>query len=78
MTDEEIDQMLLAQVSTEWRKAARVIGSAMSDIKIRVYGFDDEYLTAKLKSLKKRGLIESQGDISHIGYSEVRLLWARP
>jgi len=78
MTDEEIDQILLAHVSTDWRKAARVIGNAMSDIKIRVDGFDDDYLTAKLKSLKERGLIESFGDLTHIGYSEVRLPLARP
>ena len=78
MTDEEIDQILLAHVSTDWRKAARVIGRAMSDIKSSGDGFDDDYLTAKLKSLKERGLIESIGDLSHIGYSEVRLPLAGP
>ena len=58
------DRILLAQVSTEWRKAARVVGDAMSHIDNRPNGIDDSFPAVKLKSLKERDRIESFGDLS--------------
>jgi hypothetical protein len=68
------DQQLLSCVSHRWLKSARIIGDAL----YKFWGEGRhqtgvEVLAARLRSLVEAGLLESQGDLSRIRYSEVRL-----
>lgn len=68
------DPLLLSCVVDRWRKMARVIGEAMAA------GFDDDhhqtgdlFLHARLRALVEAGAIEAVGDVTRMGYCEVRL-----
>jgi len=73
---QEIDDALMANVSDRWRKVARVVASAMSDLKrdtIFVMGIPDIFYAERIRELIKRGQIEGDGDFTRMGRSEVRL-----
>lgn len=73
--DETIDAVLLASISSEWRKVAFVIGKTMLQIdnQERV-GKDDLYFAERVAVLAERGLIEHQGPLEEIRKCEVRLV----
>lgn len=73
ITDEEIDEALLANVIHRWRKVARVVGSAMSQLGEKRRGRDDLYFVRRVALLAHRGLIEADGDLEQMGRCEVRL-----
>jgi len=73
ISDEEIDEALLANVIHRWRKVARVVGSAMSQLGDKRRGRDDLYFAQRVSSLVQRGLIEADGDLDQMGRCEVRL-----
>ncbi|HVI87964.1 MAG TPA: DUF3658 domain-containing protein [Dongiaceae bacterium] len=73
------DPLLLSCVIEHWRKMAWVIGTAMMD------GFDadlhqvgDLFLHARLRALVESGVIEAVGDVTRMGYCEVRLPAKKP
>lgn len=68
-----IDAALLAQVSEDWRKIARVVGFAMMDQAVRVSGLPDIFYADRVRELIAAGRLESQGDVSAMGLGEVRL-----
>jgi hypothetical protein len=71
-----IDDALMANVSGRWRKVARVVLSAMSDLERdgkRVMGIPDIFYAERIRELIKRGQIEGAGDFNRMGRSEVRL-----
>lgn len=70
---QNIDESLLAEASVQWRKVARVVGGAMSSQRTRVVGIPDTYYAQRVRHLVERGLLESDGDLSYMGRSEVRL-----
>ena len=77
LTDAEvkaIDEALLASTSERWRKVARVVSTVMLDFPCRVEGIPDVYYSQRVQNLVKEGLLESQGNLSHMRYSEVRRL----
>jgi len=55
ITDEEIDEALLANITDDWRKVARVVGSAMSYLGNRRAGRNDLYFAEEWLSWLKRG-----------------------
>ena len=69
---EAIDNALLANASEMWRKVARIVGTTMMELPCRIEGVPDVYYSQRIKSLVEVGLLESQGDLSHMRYSEVR------
>jgi len=73
--DKTIDVMLLANISSEWRKIALVVGKTMLQIdnQERV-GKDDLYFAERLAVLARKGLIEHQGPLEEIRKCEVRLV----
>ena len=73
ITDEEIDEALLANVIHPWRKVARVVGSAMSQLGEKRRGRDDLYFARRVALLARRGLIEADGDLEQMGRCEIRL-----
>jgi hypothetical protein len=73
---QDIDDALMANVSRQWRKVARVVMSAMIDLKRdgkRVIGIPDIFYAERIRELMNQGRIEGDGDFSRMGRSEVRL-----
>jgi len=68
-----IDEALLAEVSAQWRKVARVVGGAMSHQSTRIPGIPDLFYAQRVRHLVDSGLLESSGDLGYMGRSEVRL-----
>lgn len=75
ISDEEIDRLLLANITNQWRKVARVVATTMSlmDREERG-GRDDLYFAKRVAVLVEKGLIEYVDDLSRMGHCEVRLL----
>jgi hypothetical protein len=68
-----IDQALLRNASAQWRKVARIVGTTMSSPSSSLHGIPDAYYAERVRELVRRGLLESQGDLTRMRYSEVRL-----
>ena len=68
----EIDEMLLKHTCEMWRKVARVVGTSMSEFKGKFKGVPDVYFAKRVQSLVDRGILESQGNLNRMGYSEVK------
>ena len=73
ISDEEIDEALLANISHRWRKVARVVGSAMIQLGNRRAGRNDLYFAERVVRLVERGRIEYGGDLAQMGRCEIRL-----
>lgn len=69
----EIDSALLSQASPQWRKVARVVCSAMLQLKGRYVGIPDVYYAKRVAELVSSGVFESQGNLRRMRFSEVRL-----
>lgn len=75
LTDTEvqtIDDALLANTCDKWRKVARVVGTTMMELPCRIEGVPDLYYSQRIKRIVEDGLLESQGNLSYMRYSEVR------
>ncbi|MEK7854836.1 MAG: DUF3658 domain-containing protein, partial [Acidobacteriota bacterium] len=70
---EKIDEALLANASTQWRKVARVVGTAMMANSGIVPPIPDIFYAERVRELVAAGKLESQGNLEFMGYSEVRL-----
>lgn len=69
-----IDAALLAQASFQWRKVARVVGTAMMESPRRIAGVSDLYYAKRVRVLVRRGVLQAQGNLNAMRYSEVRLV----
>jgi DNA-binding transcriptional ArsR family regulator len=68
------DAELLRRIRPTFLKSARIIGDVMSrSWDADIYDVSDFFLSRRLMALAKAGLIESQGDLRRMRYSEVRL-----
>ena len=68
-----IDGTLLSNISTQWRKVARVVGTTMSEQENRITGIPDVFYAQRVSHLAQKGLIESQGNLKAMRYCEVRI-----
>ena len=71
-----VDAALMANISDQWRKVARVVMSAMSDLDEegkRVIGIPDIFYVERIREFMKAGHIEGDGDFTRAGRSEIRL-----
>jgi len=69
----DIDDALLSNISTQWKKVARIVGAAMSEQEDRIKGIPDVFYAQRVMCLVQKGLIESQGDLKAMRFSEVRI-----
>jgi hypothetical protein len=68
------DAELLQGIRPTFLKSARIIGEVMSrSWDADIYDVGDFFLSRRLMALAKAGLIESQGNLKRIAFSEVRL-----
>src|SRR5579872_4090572 len=70
---DRIDQALLAKAKPRFSKVAYVVGSVMNSIADVPDGIPDVYYARRVAKLVEHGLLEAQGDISQMRFSEVRL-----
>ena len=68
-----IDDALMASVSTQWRKMARIIGFAMATNFELIQNVPDVIYGHRLRRLVDEGKLESQGNLDYMRFSEVRL-----
>lgn len=76
LTDEHIrliDEALLENASSQWRKVARVIGSAMSATENSVPHIPDFFYAKRIRHLVAAGKLKSEGHLDSIRFCEVRL-----
>lgn len=77
LTPEEIhviDEAILASVSAQWRKVARVVGGAIIATAETVPdGVPDIFYGERVRQLVAAGKVESQGDLNCMRFSEIRL-----
>ena len=68
-----IDEAILANASSQYRKVARVAGSAMQANDGLVPKVPDIFYAERVRNLVAEGKLESQGNLLYMGFSEVRL-----
>lgn len=69
-----IDEGLLSNCCDRWRKVAMVVGTTMTTGGPHRYEkVPDVFYSQRVKALVEKGLLESQGNLDFMRYSEVRL-----
>lgn len=69
-----IDATVLANCFSHWRKVAAVVGWTMDALKNRHPDLPDVFYAQRVSRLVDEGHLDSQGDLSYMRFSEVRLL----
>jgi len=70
---QSIDDALLANATRRWRKVAMVVGMTMMHDRNPAPGIPDIFFAQRVRRLVERGLLESQGNLEFMRFSEVRL-----
>ena len=70
---DEIDQAIINAASSQWRKVARVVATAMMSLDNRILGIPDIYYAQRVALLISSGHLVAQGNIERMRYCEVRL-----
>jgi hypothetical protein len=68
-----IDEALLEDTCHQWRKVARIVGTALGKLGERIPGVPDLYYAERVRHLVAAGRLESQGNLELMRFSEVRL-----
>ena len=67
-----IDKALIENVCGYWRKVARVVGTTIVGFEGEFKGIPDVFFAQRIQQFAKNGLIESQGNLNKMKYSEIR------
>ena len=70
---ERIDQAVLASAGEHWLKLARVVTDAMRMLEAELPDVPDLFYAQRAAALAESGLLESQGNLRRMRYSEVRV-----
>jgi hypothetical protein len=70
---QDIDAAILAQCSNHWFKVTRVTCDAEKALSDRYPGLSYIFYAQRLIQLVEQGRLESQGNLEHMRFSEVRL-----
>ena len=68
-----IDEALLSNAHQRWRKVAMVVAVTMNHLEDRILGIPDSFYAERIQKLVEAGLLESQGNLTYMRFSEVRL-----
>ncbi len=68
-----IDEKLMEYACENWRKVARLVMSAMQDLRGNIKNVPDIYYGERIRSLVTEGRLKSQGNLKRMRYSEVKL-----
>ena len=69
---QKIDETLIGNTGSSWRKVALVIGTTIIDLEATFRGIPDVFYAQRIKTLVERGTIQSQGNLDRMRYSEIR------
>ncbi len=69
-----IDEALMSNVISQWRKVARVVATTMNDLSGQHLDLPDVFFSQRIKHLVRAGRLESFGNLHYMRYSEIRLL----
>lgn len=69
---EAIDHALLSLCDRHWRKVAYVVGYAMDVYPDRYFDIPDIYYAMRVRALVDVGLLEAQGNLRRMRFSEIR------
>ena len=69
----EIDDAVLSCAFPRWRKVAAIVGFAMDKLGPKYPQFSEVFYAERIRVLAAHGRLESQGDLSYMRFSEVRL-----
>jgi Protein of unknown function len=67
----KLDETLLANTNDRWRKVAMVIAKSF-DFADLWPGVPDSFYAERIRALVAQGLLESQGNLMYMRFSEVR------
>ncbi|MBS0432985.1 MAG: hypothetical protein JSS21_11365 [Proteobacteria bacterium] len=68
-----IDKTLLANSLPRWRKVAMVVALSMELLESTLPEIPDVFFSQRVQRLVSLGLLEAQGDLSRMRFSEIRL-----
>ena len=72
------DQALLRECSSQWRKVARVVGTALGALAGEFPHLPAGFCAQRIAELVAYGHLESQGNLQHMRFSEVRVPQQQP
>ena len=67
-----IDDAILENISSRWKKVSFVIGTTMTNLENRIGGIPDVFYAQRIQYLRSKNLFESQGNLKKMRYSEIR------
>ena len=70
---EFIDTAVLSSARPHWQKAAMVVTRAVEKLEARYPQLSYVFYAMRIQALADQGRLESQGDLDHMRFSEVRL-----
>jgi len=74
----EIDEALVSNTKSQWRKVAMVAAITMSSLSNHLSELPDVFYAIRVRKLVEDGVLESQGNLARMRFSEVRLRPTRP
>ena len=69
----EIDDCILSNATTQWRKVAMVVALTMHALSDLSRDLPDSFYARRIQELVAQGRLDSQGNLGLIRFSEVRL-----
>lgn len=69
-----IDEALLRRTGVRWRKVAALVGDALTQLEHRLPDLPDVYFGQRVRELVESGVLESEGNLARMRFSEVRLV----
>jgi len=69
-----IDDSLMADASAQWRKVARIVGSALIANRDSIKNVPDIFYASRVRKLVEEGRLKSEGNLEFMRFSEVKLL----
>ena len=74
---QEIDSALVINAAAHWQKVAFVVSGAMLAFSDRFLDIPDVFFAERIKVMVSQGILESQGNLSRMRFSEIRLSAAK-
>jgi hypothetical protein len=68
-----VDSALMAECVTSWRKSARIVMGAMKVLDQTIPDLPVALFAQRIATLVKSGRLQSQGNLRHLRFSEVKL-----
>ena len=68
-----IDEAVLSCILPQWRKLAMIVTRVEDKLKAQYPQFSRGFYAERIRFLADSGMIESQGNLSYMRFSEVRL-----